>query len=72
MFSSKAMEEVGILDMDNPLMKESFIALFLLILQDVVDEYVGLWNLHKVKTINKNGCKKQAMFMLNIFKSMNN
>jgi hypothetical protein len=52
------MEEARILDMDFPFMKESFIVLFLPILQDVVDEYVGLWNLHKVKMINKNRCKK--------------
>jgi hypothetical protein len=53
------MEEARILDMDDPFMKESFIALFLPILQDVIDEYVGLWNLHKVEMINKNGWKKK-------------
>jgi hypothetical protein len=48
------------LDIDDPFMKKSFIALFLPILQDVIDEYVGLWNLHKVKMINKNGHKKTS------------
>jgi hypothetical protein len=49
------MEEAIVLDIDNPFLKELFNVVFLLILQDVVDEYVGFWNLHKVKRINENG-----------------
>jgi hypothetical protein len=38
----KAMEEARILDMDDPFMRESFTTMYLPILEDVVDEYMGL------------------------------
>jgi hypothetical protein len=37
----KAMEEARILDMDDPFMRGSFTIMYLPILKDVVDEYVG-------------------------------
>jgi hypothetical protein len=38
----KVMEEAKILDMDDLFMRESFTTMYLPILEDVVDEYVGL------------------------------
>ncbi len=38
----KAMEEARILDMDDPFMRDSFTMMYLPILEDVVDEYMGL------------------------------
>jgi hypothetical protein len=48
------MDEAIVLDIDNPFLKESFNVVFLPVLRDVVDEFVGFWNLHKVKRINEN------------------
>jgi hypothetical protein len=37
------------------------------ILQDVVDEYVGLWYLNRVRRINKNGCLKTSHVLAKYF-----
>jgi hypothetical protein len=47
------MEDVSILDMDDPFERESFITIYLLILQHVVDEYVVVWKKHRVRMINQ-------------------
>ena len=45
----------GLFTPDNPFQRASFIAVFLPVLQQVVDEYVGVWNMHLVRQINGNG-----------------
>jgi hypothetical protein len=47
------MEDVSILDMDDPFERESFTTIYLLILQHVVDEYVAILNKHRVRRINQ-------------------
>jgi hypothetical protein len=59
---------------NNILGEESFIRLtivFLHVLQDVLDEYVNIGNIHSVRMINENGHAKSkpCMFISNIFKS---
>lgn len=49
------MVDEGLFIPDDPFQRASFIALFLPILQEVVDEYVGVWSSHLVRQINENG-----------------
>lgn len=51
----KVMVSEGLFTLDDPFQQASFIAVFLPILQQVVDEYVGVWNTHFVRQINENG-----------------
>jgi hypothetical protein len=49
----KAMEDVGILDMDNPFQnKIKFITIYFSILQHVMDGYVLVWKEHGIMRIN--------------------
>ena len=45
----------GFFILDDLYQKASFVAIFLPILQEVVDEYVGVWNTPLVRQINENG-----------------
>jgi hypothetical protein len=47
------MEDVSILDMDDPFERDLFTTKCLLILQHVVDEYVATWNKRRVRRINQ-------------------
>ena len=45
----------GLFIPDDPYQRASFVVIFLPILQQAVDEYIGVWNLHLVCQINENG-----------------
>jgi hypothetical protein len=66
---------------NNFLREESFIRLtivFLHVLQDVLDEYVNIGNIHRVRMINENGhakashvCSYQIISRVQLFVSSN-
>jgi hypothetical protein len=51
----KEMVYEGVFIPDDLYQRASFIAVFLPLLQQAVDEYVGIWNSHLVRRINENG-----------------
>jgi hypothetical protein len=51
----KEMVYEGVFIPDDLYQRASFIAVFLPLLQQAVDEYVGIWNSHLVRQINENG-----------------
>ena len=51
----KEMVTQGFFILDDPYQRASFVAIFFPILQEVIDEYVGVWNTHLVCQINENG-----------------
>jgi hypothetical protein len=57
-FYKNAIQEMvlqGLYIPDDPYQWASFIEVYVPILQEVVNEYVGVWNNHLVRQINKNG-----------------
>jgi len=57
-FHKNAIQEIvqeGYFIPDDPYQRASFQVVYIPILQDVVNEWIGVWNLHRVRIINENG-----------------
>ena len=57
-FHKNAIQEIveqGYFIPDDPYHRASFQAIYIPILQDIVNEWIGVWNLHRVRLINEQG-----------------
>ncbi len=69
----KAMEDACILDMNDPFESHSLQYISQILQICVEDQYVTIWNRHKVRRINECGhFSDNHVLELDIFKSLNN